>query len=76
MFCDFSGFKFITNFKKLEIKMLSLMTFLQETEEFLSNLVVNKTVSAKIDRLDGIIHFQRAKVGSVHTVLWQSDFVL
>jgi 26S proteasome regulatory subunit N5 len=34
---------------------------LQETEEFLSKLVVNKTVTAKIDRLDGIIHFQKKK---------------
>jgi len=32
-----------------------------ETEEFLSNLVVNKTVQAKIDRLEGIINFQRPK---------------
>ena len=27
----------------------------------MSNLVVNKTVSAKIDRLDGIVHFQKKK---------------
>lgn len=32
-----------------------------ETEEFLSNLVVSKTVQAKIDRLDGIINFQQQK---------------
>ncbi|XP_013402440.1 26S proteasome non-ATPase regulatory subunit 12-like [Lingula anatina] len=32
-----------------------------ETEEFLSNLVVNKTVQAKIDRLAGIVHFVSAK---------------
>jgi len=32
-----------------------------ETEEFLSNLVVNKTVTAKIDRLEGIVNFQRTK---------------
>lgn len=31
----------------------------QETEEFLSNLVVNKTVQAKMDRLDGIINFRQ-----------------
>ncbi|XP_022313454.1 26S proteasome non-ATPase regulatory subunit 12-like [Crassostrea virginica] len=32
-----------------------------ETEEFLSNLVVNKTVQAKIDRLEGIVHFSQHK---------------
>ncbi|XP_071107256.1 26S proteasome non-ATPase regulatory subunit 12-like [Haliotis cracherodii] len=32
-----------------------------ETEEFLSNLVVNKTVSAKIDRLEGIVNFTSQK---------------
>lgn len=34
---------------------------MQETEEFLSNLVVNKTVQAKMDRLDGIINFRQHK---------------
>jgi len=33
----------------------------QETEEFLSGLVVNKTVEAKIDRLEGIVCFSKAK---------------
>lgn len=32
-----------------------------EIEEFLSNLVVNKTVNAKIDRLDGIVSFSTKK---------------
>lgn len=32
-----------------------------ETEEFLSALVVNKTVEAKIDRLEGIVCFCKAK---------------
>jgi 26S proteasome regulatory subunit N5 len=32
-----------------------------ETEEFLSNLVVSKTIEAKIDRLDGTVSFQRPK---------------
>ena len=30
----------------------------EETEEFLSNLVSSKTVTAKVDRLDGVVHFQ------------------
>jgi len=32
-----------------------------EAEEFLSNLVVNKTVMAKMDRLEGIVSFRRPK---------------
>lgn len=35
--------------------------FGQESEEFLSSLVVNKTIYAKVDRLAGIINFQRPK---------------
>ncbi|KAB0401046.1 hypothetical protein E2I00_019256 [Balaenoptera physalus] len=34
---------------------------LEESEAFLSNLVVNKTIFAKVDRLAGIINFQRPK---------------
>lgn len=33
----------------------------KETEEFLSNLVVNKTVQAKTDRLAGIVNFSQHK---------------
>ena len=40
--------------------LLSLCA-LQESEEFLSSLVVNKTIYAKVDRLAGIINFQRPK---------------
>ena len=36
--------------------LLDLST--EETEEFLSNLVSSKTVTAKVDRLDGVVHFQ------------------
>jgi 26S proteasome regulatory subunit N5 len=32
-----------------------------ETEEFLSSLVVNKTVEARIDRLDGVVSFCKPK---------------
>uniref|UniRef100_A0A8D3DA27 Proteasome 26S subunit, non-ATPase 12 n=1 Tax=Scophthalmus maximus TaxID=52904 RepID=A0A8D3DA27_SCOMX len=34
---------------------------IDESEEFLSSLVVNKTIYAKVDRLAGIINFQRTK---------------
>ena len=32
-----------------------------ETEEFLSNMVVNGTVEAKTDRLEGVVNFKRTK---------------
>lgn len=35
--------------------------FFQEIEEFLSNLVVDKTIQAKIDRLEGIVNFTQQK---------------
>lgn len=40
---------------------MSAYLFHQESEEFLSSLVVNKTIYAKVDRLAGIINFQRPK---------------
>ncbi|KAI0232548.1 26S proteasome non-ATPase regulatory subunit 12 [Lamellibrachia satsuma] len=44
------------------MRMANLLDLTEaETEEFLSALVVNKTIQAKIDRLAGIIHFQRTK---------------
>lgn len=33
----------------------------EETEEFLSNLVINKTISGKVDRLSGIVTFEKQK---------------
>lgn len=38
-----------------------LCCFFQEIEEFLSNLVVDKTIQAKIDRLEGIVNFTQQK---------------
>ena len=32
---------------------------IEETEDFLSRMVVDKSVEAKVDRLDGIVHFSR-----------------
>lgn len=40
---------------------VSAQIFHQESEEFLSSLVVNKTIYAKVDRMAGIINFQRPK---------------
>nr|SVE73510.1 EOG090X04UV [Daphnia atkinsoni] len=46
----------------------------EETEEFLSNLVSSKTVTAKVDRLDGVVHFQTPQTLDVNAVLnnWSS----
>nr|SVE76960.1 EOG090X04UV [Daphnia lumholtzi]SVE77557.1 EOG090X04UV [Daphnia lumholtzi]SVE78185.1 EOG090X04UV [Daphnia lumholtzi] len=46
----------------------------EETEEFLSNLVSSKTVTAKVDRLDGVVHFQTSQTQDVNAVLnnWSS----
>lgn len=41
----------------------------EDTEEFLSNLVSSKTVSAKVDRLDGVVHFQSSQTQDVNAVL-------
>lgn len=41
----------------------------EETEEFLSNLVSSKTVTAKVDRLDGVVHFQTSQTQDVNAVL-------
>lgn len=49
------------NKKTLNSKEMISRLFHQESEEFLSSLVVNKTIYAKVDRLAGIINFQRPK---------------
>lgn len=45
-----------------------------ETEEFLSSLVSSKTVTAKVDRLNGVVYFQTFKAQDVNAVLnnWSS----
>lgn len=48
-------------FQDINTMCLSAWMFWQESEEFLSSLVVNKTIYAKVDRLAGIINFQRPK---------------
>ncbi|XP_066140222.1 26S proteasome non-ATPase regulatory subunit 12 [Euwallacea fornicatus] len=44
-----------------------------ETEEFLSTLVVNKTVQAKTDRPAGVVHFQQVKDPSDVLNDWARD---
>lgn len=44
-----------------------------ETEEFLSQLVVSKTVQAKSDRPSGVVHFQQMKDPSDVLNDWAHD---
>lgn len=45
----------------------------EETEEFLSNLVVNKVIHAKIDRLVGIVTFEKKKDPNNILNNWSND---
>ncbi len=46
-----------------------------ETEDFLSNLVINKTISGKIDRLTGIITFESEKNPNETLNDWSKNLV-
>jgi 26S proteasome regulatory subunit N5 len=46
-----------------------------ETEDFLSNLVINKTISGKIDRLAGIITFESEKNPNETLNDWSKNLV-
>ncbi|XP_074602360.1 regulatory particle non-ATPase 5 isoform X1 [Brevipalpus obovatus] len=50
-------------YKRIRLERMAqlLDLLLDETEEILSNLVVNKTVWAKVDRLEGIVNFEAHK---------------
>ena len=48
-----------TYYTRITLKRMAQLLFLteSETEDFLSAMVVNKTVEAKTDRLDGVVNF-------------------
>ena len=50
-------------YKRVSLKRMSELLDLseEETEEILSNLVVNNTIWAKVDRLEGIVNFEAHK---------------
>ncbi|KAF6776850.1 hypothetical protein AHF37_03969 [Paragonimus kellicotti] len=50
-------------YTKLRLKRMAELIDLdiEQTEKYLSDLVVNKTITAKIDRLEGIVHFTVTK---------------
>nr|XP_039266874.1 26S proteasome non-ATPase regulatory subunit 12-like [Styela clava] len=55
-------------------RMSELLTLsVQEAEDYLSKLVVNKTVYAKIDRLDGVVNFARPKDPSDVLTEWSHN---
>ena len=53
--------------------MFSVLYHLQEAEEFLSHLVTNKTIFARIDRPAGIVVFRQAKDPSEVLNEWSSS---
>lgn len=63
-------------YTRVTLKRMAVLLDLsaEETEDFLSNLVSSKTVTAKVDRLDGVVHFQTSQTHDVNAVLnnWAS----
>ncbi|BFZ17807.1 hypothetical protein BsWGS_20846 [Bradybaena similaris] len=61
-------------YTRLKMKRMADLLDLSEndTEEFLSNLVVNKTVQAKIDRLAGVVCFSQLKDPNSVLNTWSS----
>ncbi|XP_050298178.1 26S proteasome non-ATPase regulatory subunit 12 [Anthonomus grandis grandis] len=64
--------KYYTRIKIARIAQL-LDLSAAETEEFLSNMVVNKSVEAKTDRPSGVVHFQQSKDPSDVLNDWARD---
>lgn len=62
-------------YTRITLKRMSELLDLNEleTEEILSNLVVNKTVWAKVDRLAGVISFSQQKDPSEVLNDWSHD---
>lgn len=62
-------------FKRIHISRLSSLLSLQqlETESFISKLVTNGTIRAKIDRIDGVVSFRKERKSSELLHEWQKD---
>lgn len=71
------GYYYLIIFRLILLNIIFLIYILvfifQETEEILSNLVVNKTVWAKVDRLAGVISFSQQKDPSEVLNDWSHD---
>lgn len=62
-------------YKRLTLsRMAELLSLsLDETEEMLTNLVVNKTIWAKVNRLEGVVNFKAAKPANEVLNDWSLD---
>lgn len=57
-------------------RMASLLDLTEdETEEFLSSLIINKTISGKVDRLTGIVTFESEKNPNETLNEWSKNLV-
>lgn len=62
-------------YKRVTLKRMAelLSLSLDETEEMLTNLVVNKTIWAKVNRLEGVINFKATKPANEVLNDWSHD---
>lgn len=62
-------------YKRIHTRRLSTLLNLdvQETENFISKLVTNGTIQAKIDRIDGVVNFTKARKSTDILHEWQND---
>lgn len=65
-------------YTRIQTKRMSSLLDLteEETEEFLSNLVINKTISGKVDRLTGIVTFEKQKDPNEMLNDWSNNLTL
>jgi 26S proteasome regulatory subunit N5 len=62
-------------YSKIHTKRLASLLHLEEqkAEDFVSKMVINKTISAKIDRIEGIVAFTRPKETTEVLNNWSQD---
>lgn len=63
-------------YSKIHLRRLAALLYLDEsrTEKFISEMVISKTISAKIDRIEGIIDFKLHTVGENEVLnSWSHD---
>lgn len=65
-------------YTRIQTKRMSSLLDLteEETEEFLSNLVINKTIAGKVDRLTGIVTFEKQKDPNEMLNDWSNNLTL
>lgn len=64
-------------YSRIHIRRLASLLYLDEAkvESFVSDMVISKTITAKIDRIDSVIDFKKHNVGEDNAVLndWSHD---